>query len=76
MVRKLKRRRDSTMSKKAIKELEQTLEIMKKYEDHVPPAPETVNFTRLLTIVSFTSAESMMMAKLGPLYSTKQLNYW
>lgn len=32
------------MSRKAITDLEQTLEIMKKYEDHVPPAPEAGNF--------------------------------
>lgn len=28
------------MPKKAVKELEQTLKIMKKYEDHIPPVPE------------------------------------
>lgn len=28
------------MLKKAIKELEETLKIMKKYEDHIPPTPE------------------------------------
>lgn len=32
------------MLKEAIEELTETLEIIKKYEDHIPPTPEAGNF--------------------------------